>query len=129
VDMNMDMAEYGDTLYGVEGDDDDCKYHVSWSSSTVCENAEVVFNLHIIAKAVGGPVSAAEPQAKVFLSDTHPGSVSDQRSSEISPGHYTVGPVRFDSTGKWTVRFHLFPTDCDLPTSPHGHVAFYVDVH
>jgi hypothetical protein len=36
--------------------------------------------------------------------------------------------VRFDASGKWTVRFH-FSADCaDAVDSPHGHVAFFVNV-
>jgi len=47
----------------------------------------------------------------------------------ISPGVYSVGPVRFDQAGRWTVRFHFFETCLDArEDSPHGHAAFYVDV-
>src|SRR5581483_4333661 len=31
---------YGPTLYNAEGDDDDCKYHVKWTASTICRNAD-----------------------------------------------------------------------------------------
>ena len=30
-------ADYGQTLYGSEGEDDDCKYHVKWQSTAVSE--------------------------------------------------------------------------------------------
>jgi hypothetical protein len=45
------------------------------------------------------------------------------------PGTYSVGPVRFDQAGRWFVRFHFYETCSDAPEdSPHGHVAFWVDV-
>jgi hypothetical protein len=35
----------------------------------------------------------------------------------------------FDQSGRWVVRFHYFETCSDVPEdSPHGHVAFYIDV-
>ena len=127
-DAGMSGAEYGDTLYNAEGDDDDCKYRVAWTSSTFCENANVTFKLKLTAKSNGAPATGAEPEIEAFLTETHPGQVSSQISQETSPGNYSIGPIRFDAPGQWTVRFHLFPVACDLPTSPHGHAAFYVNV-
>ncbi len=127
-DAGAGTTEYGDTLYNSAGDDDDCKYHVSWTSTAICENANVTFSLKVTAKASGSPVTGASPDLEVFLTDTHPGLVSNQTSKETSAGNYTVGPVQFDTKGQWTVRFHLFPTGCDQPTSPHGHAAFYANV-
>jgi hypothetical protein len=126
--MGMDMSEYGDTLFNTEGDDDDCKYHLVWSSTAVCENADVTFRVKVTAKADGSPVTGAAPSVEVFLNTTHPGQVSGQNAQETSPGNYSIGPVQFDTKGQWTVRFHLFPTGCDDPASPHGHAAFYVNV-
>lgn len=127
-DAGADTTEYGDTLFNAEGDDDDCKYHVSWSSTAICEDANVTFSLKVTAKANGSAVTGADPNLEVFLNDTHPGLASNQASQETSPGNYTIGPVQFDTKGQWTVRFHLFPTGCDQPTSPHAHAAFHVDV-
>jgi hypothetical protein len=127
-DAGADTTEYGDTLFNAEGDDDDCKYHVSWSSTAICENANVTFSLKVTTKANGSAVTGADPNLEVFLNDTHPGQVSNQATQETTPGNYTIGPVQFDAKGQWTVRFHLFPTGCDQPTSPHGHAAFYVNV-
>lgn len=115
-------------MYSTEGDDDDCKYHVAWSSTAICENADVTFNLQILAKATGTLVTGADPDLEVFLDLTHPGLVSNQKTQEISAGNYSIGPIQFDAPGQWTVRFHIFPTGCDQPTSPHGHAAFYVNV-
>ena len=115
-------------MNNAEGDDDDCKYHVSWTSSAICENANVTFNVKITAKVDGSPVTGAGPDLEVFLNLTHPGLVSNQKSQEISAGNYSIGPVQFDESGQWTIRFHIFPTGCDQPTSPHGHAAFYLNV-
>ena len=127
-DTDAGAAEYGDTLYKNEGDDDDCKYHVVWSSTPICEHANVSFNLKVTAKNGGGPVTGATPVIEAFLTDTHPAQVAAQSPQETSAGNYTIGPVQFDTKGQWTVRFHLFPTGCDEPTSPHGHAAFFVNV-
>ena len=50
------------------------------------------------------------------------------KATETSPGTYTYGPIRFDASGKWTVRFHLYEDCVDGDTSPHGHAAFFVTV-
>src|SRR6266540_1855172 len=80
-------AEYGETLFNAEGDDDECKYHVTWTST---------------------PEQAAEAPA--------------------GSGKYAVGPITFDTAGRWTVRFHMYDECADAPDSPHSHVAFYVEV-
>ena len=50
-------------------------------------------------------------------------------STEIAPGVYKVGPIKFDAAGIWTVRFHFFEECGDArEDSPHGHAAFYVKV-
>ena len=46
-------------------------------------------------------------EIEAFLDDTHPSLNVEQTSNETTPGTYTVGPVRFDVSGKWTVRFHI----------------------
>jgi len=127
-DAGAGALEYGVTLFNPEGDDDDCKYRVSWTSTSICENTNVTFNLKVTAKSDGSPVSSAEPELEVFLNDTHPGWVSSQAAQETSAGNYAFGPAKFDAKGQWTVRFHFFPMSCDEPTSPHGHAAFFVDV-
>ncbi len=38
-------AEYGDTLPNSEGDDDDCKYHVSWTSTPIRRNQDATFTV------------------------------------------------------------------------------------
>jgi hypothetical protein len=124
----MAMNPYGDTMYNAEGDDDDCKYHVAWTATPICQGPEATFSVRLTAKADGSPASGANPRLEVFLSDTHPAPNTAQAARETSAGNYSVGPVRFDAAGQWTVRFHLFETCIDSADSPHGHAAFYLSV-
>lgn len=129
MDAGADMPEFGDTMYNAEGDDDDCKYHVQWASSTLCENANVTFQATLTSKIDGSAVAGATPWAEVFLgTEARPAPLTNQTTSEPSAGHYTIGPIQFDAAGQWTTRFHFFPNACDDPASPHGHAAFYVSV-
>jgi hypothetical protein len=119
---------YGPTNYNADADDDDCKYHVKWTSTTVAENADVTFDVTTTYKKDGSPLTGAPVRAEVFLDTTHPGPNTNQAAKEGPSGTYGVGPIRFDKPGKWTVRFH-FHDDCnDSETSPHGHAAFFVQI-
>jgi hypothetical protein len=116
-------------LFGTEGDDDDCKYHVTWSSTDVYENQDVTFTVTVTNKTDGKPTTGAMPYAEVFLSDTHPAPNTDANATESPAGTYAIGPIRFDAAGRWTVRYHFFHDCTDVSEeSPHAHVAFYVDV-
>jgi YtkA-like len=120
----------GDQMYGNDGDDDDCKYHVQWTSTPIYENTAVSFTVTVTKLADNGaPVTGANTSVEAFLSIVHPAPPLKQTKTEMPPGTYAVSPVQFDAPGRWTVRFHFFET-CDdtLPDSPHGHAAFYVDV-
>ena len=131
---------YGDTLFNAEGDDDDCKYHLKWTATPIRQGTDVTFTVTVTTK--DGTPAPVRPLAEegsggyypirleVFLNDTHPAPNTKQTSTETStPGTYTAGPVRFDASGKWTVRFHIHEVCEDtLPDSPHGHGAFYVQV-
>jgi hypothetical protein len=121
--------DYGPTLYNSEADDDDCKYHVKFTETPVRRNENVTFTVTAATKADGLPATGANIDAEVFLNDTHPAPNSGQQTSEKPGGVYQVGPIKFDAAGRWTVRFHLHE-DCQDSTddSPHGHVAFYIDV-
>jgi hypothetical protein len=150
-------GDYGATLYGSEGDDDDCKYHVKWSAASGApataskggltlhalrplhggeehgasggaDGGDVTFTVTLTNKADGTPVTGAPIDVEAFQSDTHPAPNTDQVSKEISPGTYTVGPVRFDVSGQWTVRFHIHDDCDDSETSPHGHAAFFMQI-
>jgi len=122
------VSEYGETLYNAEGDDDDCKYHLKWTSSPVRENSDVTFNLTLTTLADGKPAAGAGVNAEVYLNETHPAAPAGE-ALEGSGGTYKVGPIRFDAPGDWTVRFHFFEDCDDAPEdSPHGHAAFFVRV-
>jgi len=134
MDMDMDaggadMSDFGPTHDGTQAYDDDCKYDVSWSSTAVRENTSVTFTVTIKDLSTNQALTGANPYIEAFLSDTHPGDTSNATTTEGSGGTYTIGPVRFDASGIWTVRFHIFG-DCSdaADDSPHGHAAFFVQV-
>jgi hypothetical protein len=116
------------TLFNSEGDDDDCKYHVSWQSTTVAKDTDVTLAVVATYRSDSKPVAAAAPDAEIFLDANTPAPESGAKTVETSPGHYTIGPVRFSRSGRWTVRFHFSGTCADSEASPHGHVAFFVNV-
>lgn len=116
-------------LYGTEGDDDDCKYHVKWSSTDVFEDKDITFTVTVTTKSDGKPATGAMPVIEAYLNETHPAPNTDSMSAEESGGTYTIGPIQFDAPGRWTVRYHFFHECTDVSEeSPHGHAAFYVDV-
>lgn len=122
-------SDFGATMNGTEGDDDDCKYHVKWSAAGVAPNQNVTFHVVATKKTDGSPLTGANPYAEIFLDSTHPAPNSPSVTTETSPGHYDIGPWQFDEPGKWTVRFHFFAECSDLEeTSQHGHAAFFVTV-
>jgi hypothetical protein len=126
---DMTGSDFGDTMYNVEGDDDDCKYHVKYTVTTVCENADVYFTAVVTKKTDNSPLTGATPDLEVFLNDTHPAPNSNQHPVESPAGTYKVGPIRFDASGMWTVRWHFYHACYDfMPTSPHGHAAFFLNV-
>jgi len=122
------ITEEGEPMFNAEGDDDDCKYHVSWTSTPVRENANVTFTVTLTKLTNGEPATAAGLHAEVFLNDTHPAAPPGE-ATESAGGKYTVGPIKFDAPGDWTVRFHFYEECSDAPAdSPHGHAAFFVRV-
>jgi hypothetical protein len=149
-------CDYGATMYAgnatagqpVEGDDDDCKYHVSWTSTPICESSTlgVTFTVTITNLTTGLPVTdipASEgilPEA--FVPETLDASC-DTATEHPSPSPFGsahlfqttptsgvyVGSVIFDQPGQWTVRFHIHEECSDaLDDSPHGHAAFRITV-
>lgn len=128
-DAGPPMMMYGPTMVGSEGDDDDCKYHVKWSSTPICQNANVTFTINLAFKADGKPAQNAHPYAELVLLPSHTGPNTTIAMTEASPGVYTVGPYKFDQPGKWFVRFHFY-AECEdsFDDSPHGHAAFFVNV-
>jgi len=131
-------AEYGDTLSNSEGDDDDCKYHVSWSSTPVRLNADVTFTVTAtdkttmlpLAPLADGDVPLSRLDVYEPCNETHLGPSQNLKPSiaQTAPGTFTAGPIKFDQSGRWVVRFHFYEECIDQDTSPHGHIAFFVDV-
>lgn len=123
------FVAYGPTMHNSEADDDDCKYHLKFSSNPVYENSDVTFNVVATLKATGQPATASNMIAEVYLNTMHPAPNTNQNTVENPPGTFAVGPVRFDAKGQWTVRFHLHEECGDATAdSPHGHAAFYIEV-
>jgi len=122
-------SQYGATMFGSEGDDDDCKYHVTFTVTPVYEHTNVTFTVSATYKTDGTPVIGANTIIQAYLSDTHPAPNAPTTTVEGPIGTYTIGPVLFDAAGRWTVRFHFFENCGGAdPRSPHGHAAFYLDV-
>lgn len=122
-------SQFGATMYNAEGDDDDCKYHVKWTSTAVKENVGVTFEVNAIRRMDGQPAVGANIQLEAYLNPTTPTVSNNIPNHESAGGNYSVGPVIFQKPGMWTVRFHLYETCSDTPDdSPHGHAAFYVNV-
>jgi len=128
-------SDFGDTMYNTSGNDDDCKYSVSYvvTSGGICENEDTYFTVTLKNAIAGTPVlngtaNGSMFRAEVFLTDTHPANTSKSTTVDMGGGVYKVGPIQFDAAGQWTVRFHFFENCTDTPTSPHGHAAFFVKV-
>ena len=118
--------------YGNEAADDDCKYDTSFSTTCLEVGKDVTFSLVLRQRATGNPGNGGHPDSpEVFLADK-PSHISPSnmiKSVEGPLGTYQIGPIKFDQPGRWVIRFHYFETCSDLPAdSPHGHVAYYVDV-
>ena len=128
-DGGVATSDYGATMYGAAGDDDDCKYYVSWTATPIKENADTYFTVSALRLVDMAPASCAGVRPDVSLSIAHGAPAPRNPSTEIAPGVYKVGPIKFDAPGTWTVRFHFFEECSDAPEdSPHGHAAFYVQV-
>jgi hypothetical protein len=130
-------------MFGMEGDDDDCKYHVSWTSTPICEGAAgVTFTVTAVHLTDNSPVAnipsgiLLEPfipsvaDAACDTHSTHPSPSDGSYLIETPAGSgIYVGPVVFDAPGVWTLRFHLHEECADLlDDSPHGHAAFHITV-
>jgi hypothetical protein len=115
---------------GTSNDDDDCKYHVSFTNDCVQQGGTgTTFTVTLTSLTNNmAPAPGAKAYVEAFLTDTHPAG-GNTASTETSPGVYKVGPVIFDQPGKWTVRFHFFGDCSDIPDdSPHAHAAFFINV-
>ena len=87
------------------------------------------FGVTVTDTVKGKPVTCAYPYLEATLNDLPSSSTTPQKYKETAPGVYDVGPIVFDKAGKWVARFHFFEDCSDEPEdSPHGHVAFYIQV-
>jgi hypothetical protein len=137
----VDECDYGDTMFGMAGDDDDCKYHVSWTSTPICEGI-VTFTVTATNLTTNGPVTGI-PQG-VLVEPFIPSvadAACDDKTTHPSPTSFTplvetpagsgiyIGPVNFNAPGDWTLRFHIHEECSDeFDDSPHGHAAFHITV-
>jgi hypothetical protein len=119
--------EYGEPMFGTEGDDDECKYHLVFVPGEVRRNEPVDFHLTLTHLADGSPATGAAPNLEAFLDETHP-APEGGTAKELGDGKYTISGAEFDAKGQWTVRVHVFEGCADGETSPHGHAAFWLDV-
>jgi hypothetical protein len=131
---------YGATMFGQEGDDDACKYHVQWSVDSICEGTTPqTFTVKVTSKADGSPVTNIPGGLVIETFTSLADGGCDDQSKHAGPntgaslvetpagsGTY-VGPVTFDVGGPWTLRFHIHE-ECTAPLadSPHGHAAFRI---
>jgi hypothetical protein len=118
--------------YGNKAPDDDCKYDTSFTTTCLEVGKNVTVSLVLRQRATGNPGNGAVPDSpEIFLADkpSHISPSNAIKSVEGPLGTYQIGPIVFDQPGRWVIRFHYFETCSDLPAdSPHGHVAYYVDV-
>lgn len=131
-------AEYGDTLFNSDGDDDDCKYHAAWSSTPIRLNQPVTFTVTAMNKASGAaleplsdggvPLTRLDVYQPCQPNRRGPAQNLSAKISELMPGVFSAGPIQFDQSGRWVVRFHWYEECVDGEHSPHGHIAFFVDV-
>ena len=139
-------CDYGATMYGMSGSDDDCKYSVSWTSSPICEGTGGV-EFTVTAKKLtdNSPVTGGGMFMMEAFTTTpgdasaadycdngslHPSPTDSARMTETTPGSgvYMVN-MQFDMPGAWTIRFHFHHNCADvLDDSPHGHAAFHLTV-
>jgi hypothetical protein len=123
--------DYGDPLYNADGYDDECKYHVSWTSTPIRKDALVTFTLTLEGLDPAGAVKGADIDVEAFLGETHvaPNTNTESTETPADSGKYEIGPVKLDRSGEWVVRFHFFEKCADEPEdTPHGHVAFRINV-
>ena len=123
-------ADYGDTLYNSEGDDDDCKYHLTFTNDPVLENKLIFFTVTVKQKSNNMPETGGHFEIEAHLGDTHPAPDITPMpvATESPPGTFKF-PVKFDMPGKWTVKFHIHEECLDNDdASQHGHASFFVNV-
>ena len=121
--------EEAPVMYNASADDDDCKYHLAFTSTPVAKSSDVFITVVATRKQDGKPAEGADVNIEAALPPIHPMPNSGAKTVEAPKGTYKIGPLRFDEAGRWTVRFHLYEDCTDVAEdTPHGHAAFYFDV-
>ena len=124
--------QFGDTMFNSSGNDDDCKYFVSFVISTggICKNNGTFFTVTLKDATTMAPIhGATNVRPEVFNTATMaPVSTASSMTTETSNGVYKIGPVTFTASGDYTIRFHFYENCTDTPTSPHGHAAFFLHI-
>jgi len=137
-----DMGAYQSGVhYNTFGNDDDCKYDVSWQATPICQGQPVYFTVIVTKRIDGTPLLGVETGGKFVPGNPRPDVVLDcnhpipntpaprDPSPMVAPGTYVVGPIVFDKSGDWVFRFHFNEECLDVsPESPHGHAAFHIRV-
>lgn len=118
--------------YNDRAADDDCKYDASFSTSCLTLNAPVTLTLKLRQRTTGDLGQGASPDSPEIYLANNPQHISPSlgiTATEGPSGQYAIKGVVFDVPGRWVVRFHYFEECSDVSAdSPHGHVAFYLDV-
>lgn len=123
------MPEEHQVRYNSEADDDDCKYHVKYSTTPITANRDFTVTVEVTQKSNNQPATGADPEITALLGETYPAPNTNAVTTEVSAGNYTIGPVRFDKSGQWAMSIHLFEGCSEAhEDSPHSHVAFLVEV-
>jgi hypothetical protein len=107
---------------GNEADDDNCLYHMKFTVPCIQRNQNVSFTLDMKNLGTMTPATGAAPEIEATIGN-HPIPNSNPMTTEKN-GVYTIGPVRFDRMGRWTLTFHVY----DSAPAKHSHVSFYLDV-
>jgi len=132
---------YGDPNFNDSGDDDECKYHMTWSATPIAKNQPFTITVNatnlltgepldtIAAQVAGKPaLSRIEPSIPCQPSHLAPTAAYEAAVKQIGPGQFTVGPFSLDESGRWVIRYHFYEECLDSTTTPHAHVSFFVDV-
>jgi len=141
-DCNFDHdAGYGDPLFNDSGDDDDCKYHVTWSSTPIQKNQPFTLTVTATNLLSGEPLgnlpdqtpgtvalSRMEPYVPCDAVHLPPTSTLEAPATETGPGTFSLGPVVLDESARWAMRFHFYGDCFNNSATPHAHIAFFVDV-
>lgn len=122
---------YPATNCGNEADDDDCKYHVKVTSTPIIKDQDVTLTVQLTNVVGGAAVSgnALKSMEQRTVEGVHIGPVEATfTETPANSGVYKTSPIKFDASGRWLIRFHIREDCADSPTSPHGHIAFFIDV-